>query len=160
MLTCYRTVAASLSRLVIMVRIATVGFDPNEDPSCEFYIKSRGGGEANLRTVVITGFLYWGVVECGISVLAACLPSLQFLFRGWSWKSILEFKSSQLQTYTSGSGNIHVNQGYDVAYGESRDDVSNSELIVRLPIPGREDSTPRFGTETYIMKDAQADRNV
>jgi hypothetical protein len=40
-----------------------------------------------LPLVVTTGYLYWGMVECGIAVIAACLPSLQFMTRTWSWKA-------------------------------------------------------------------------
>jgi hypothetical protein len=30
----------------------------------------------------------WGMVECGVAVFAACLPTLQSLLRKASWKSI------------------------------------------------------------------------
>lgn len=45
--------------------------------------------------VVITEYLYWGMIESGIGILAACLPTLQFLFRGWSGKSTISTTRSQ-----------------------------------------------------------------
>ncbi|KAH7324817.1 plasma membrane protein Pth11-like protein [Stachybotrys elegans] len=64
------TIIASLLRLFMMVRLYSIGFDANED-----------------GVLVTTGYLYWGMVECGIAVIAACLPSLQFMTRTWSWKA-------------------------------------------------------------------------
>ncbi|KAJ3552566.1 hypothetical protein NPX13_g11082 [Xylaria arbuscula] len=36
---------------------------------------------ANHRFVSITTSLYWGMVECSIGIIVACLPTIQFLFR-------------------------------------------------------------------------------
>ncbi|KAI1134910.1 plasma membrane protein Pth11-like protein [Hypoxylon sp. FL0543] len=104
------TVAASLARLIIMARIATVGFDAKED-----------------EVFVITEYLYWGIVECGVSIFAACLPSLQFLFRGWSWdsfiqttRSIFSRNYSKSQIFPVGKEEIYVNRECDVIYENNR----------------------------------------
>ncbi|KAK3336428.1 plasma membrane protein Pth11-like protein [Cercophora scortea] len=54
------TIVASSIRLMMEVKIATVGFDPNDDEILAF-----------------TTYLYWGMVECGIGLFAACLPIIQ-----------------------------------------------------------------------------------
>jgi hypothetical protein len=65
------TLVASLLRLAETVRLATVGFSPDED-----------------GVLVVTSFLYWGIVECSVAVFAACLPTLHIMFRGWSWDTL------------------------------------------------------------------------
>ncbi|CAH0022616.1 unnamed protein product [Clonostachys rhizophaga] len=50
-----------------MVKTYIVGFAEDEDPS---------------------SYLYWGMVECGVAVFAACLPTLQFLLRALSWETL------------------------------------------------------------------------
>ncbi|KAI1758263.1 plasma membrane protein Pth11-like protein [Xylaria castorea] len=66
------SVAASLTRLVFTARVREVGFDPNADP-----------------ILTITGEIYWGLVESTAAILAACLPTLQFMFRHSSWETIV-----------------------------------------------------------------------
>ncbi|KAI0378767.1 plasma membrane protein Pth11-like protein [Hypomontagnella monticulosa] len=62
--------AASLVRLVMMTEIITNSFKSNAD-----------------GLLSATQFLYWGLVESGVGITAACLPTLQFLFRSWSRSS-------------------------------------------------------------------------
>ncbi|KAI1661768.1 hypothetical protein F4813DRAFT_172578 [Daldinia decipiens] len=40
--------------------------------------------------VVVTEYLYWGIVEYGVGCFAACLPTLQFLFRHLSRAPIMK----------------------------------------------------------------------
>ncbi|KAI1379310.1 plasma membrane protein Pth11-like protein [Hypoxylon crocopeplum] len=91
-----------------------------------------GAAYANGRVVVITEYLYWGIVECGVSIFAACLPSLQFIFRGWSWdsfvrttKSIFSYNQSRSQLPSTVKQDIHVSHEYDIAY------MGNSNVLSR-----------------------------
>ncbi|KAI1387194.1 plasma membrane protein Pth11-like protein [Hypoxylon trugodes] len=65
---------ASVIRLgmmsIMMFRIGQPEFDPMNEGS------------------LLTEYLYWGLIELGIGVCAACLPTLQFLVRKRSPKSI------------------------------------------------------------------------
>ncbi|CAH0044707.1 unnamed protein product [Clonostachys solani] len=58
---------SSALRLATMVKTYIVGFAEDEDPS---------------------SYLYWGMVECGVAVFAACLPTLQFLLRALPWETL------------------------------------------------------------------------
>ncbi|KAH8156209.1 hypothetical protein CIB48_g12038 [Xylaria polymorpha] len=76
------SIVASLLRLINLARLVAQGF--------------TGDG-----LLVVTQYLYWGLVESGVAILAACLPTLQFLIRKHSWeptiratKNILSFKGS------------------------------------------------------------------
>ncbi|KAI0556236.1 plasma membrane protein Pth11-like protein [Xylaria curta] len=71
------SVAASLTRLVFTAKIVRRGFDPNDDP-----------------IFVITNGLYWGVVECSVGILAADLPTLQFIVRIPAWESLMSTSKS------------------------------------------------------------------
>ncbi|KAM7213671.1 hypothetical protein V8F06_010929, partial [Rhypophila decipiens] len=65
-------VVASLIRLIMQIRIMVQGLDPDAD-----------------AIPVITEYLYWGMIECGTGIFAACLPVLQSLFRNRAWASKL-----------------------------------------------------------------------
>ena len=67
--------------------------------------------------------MYFGMVECGIGVLAACLPTIQFLFRIWIWEpAILStktmFSSRTSRTLDSQNDGIYIDRTFDVAYAE------------------------------------------
>ncbi|TGJ82864.1 hypothetical protein E0Z10_g5903 [Xylaria hypoxylon] len=79
-------IITSLIRLVMMVKIVRVGFDPNEDGN-----------------LIVTEYLYWGIVETSIGVIAACLPTLQFLFRTLTWESIVRSTRGLIKSTFSGS---------------------------------------------------------
>ncbi|GAW17101.1 hypothetical protein ANO14919_065510 [Xylariales sp. No.14919] len=58
--------------------------------------------------VLITSIQYWGLVESGVAVFAACLPTLWILIKGWSWgpvavvaRNLAEFSNSSLQRLRS-----------------------------------------------------------
>ncbi|KAI1741276.1 hypothetical protein F4680DRAFT_72722 [Xylaria scruposa] len=65
------TVAVSLLRLVMTARLVIFGFDPDTDP-----------------VLLITSIEYWGLVESGVAIFAACLPTLWILIQGWSWRAV------------------------------------------------------------------------
>lgn len=97
------------------------------------------------------------MVECGVSILAACLPSLQILFRGYSWDTFVDIAkslfryNSRPQFHKASENTIHVSHGYNIAYTENNNSFSNSELV--LPITDPHNQQPKFRTETYVMKD-------
>ena len=49
--------------------------------------------------------MFWGMLEIGIAMVAACLPVLRPLFQGWSPESIIRSFRSQLSLRSIGSGN-------------------------------------------------------
>ncbi|RDA88966.1 hypothetical protein CP532_0705 [Ophiocordyceps camponoti-leonardi (nom. inval.)] len=76
------SIAASLTRLIMMIQIVYGGFDPSDD-----------------SIMVVTKYMYWGMVECGTGVTAACLSSLQVLARISSidsaWHSLVSVFTSR-----------------------------------------------------------------
>ncbi|KAI1747284.1 hypothetical protein F4782DRAFT_521660 [Xylaria castorea] len=85
------TVAVSLLRLVMTARLLVFGFDPDTD-----------------AILLITSIQYWGLVESGVAVFAACLPTLWILMKGWSWgpvatvaRNLADFSNSSLQRLRS-----------------------------------------------------------
>ncbi|KAK4224045.1 hypothetical protein QBC38DRAFT_486304 [Podospora fimiseda] len=71
------TVIASLLRLVNLIQIISSGFDPNLD-----------------EILVITEYLYWGMIECGVGICAACFPVFQVLFRDLPWNKVFSHPKS------------------------------------------------------------------
>ena len=49
--------------------------------------------------------MFWGMLEIGIAMVAACLPVLRPLFHGWSPESIIRSFRSQISLRSLGSGN-------------------------------------------------------
>ncbi|KAI5919787.1 hypothetical protein F4810DRAFT_714138 [Camillea tinctor] len=81
------TVAVSLLRLVLTANLVRFSFDPHVD-----------------AILLITALQYWGLVESGVAVSAACLPTLWVLIKGWSWdpvakaaKDLANFSNSSLR---------------------------------------------------------------
>ncbi|KAI0179363.1 plasma membrane protein Pth11-like protein [Hypoxylon sp. FL1284] len=140
------TAAASLARLIIMARIATVGFDPSED-----------------EILVITEYLYWGMIECGVSVFAACLPSLQFLFRGLSWtsfvestKSIFGYNLSKAPLNSASKDAISTDHIYNVSYTEDSSKARGAQNLVHVSSDNNEQK--QFASESYATDDIKGER--
>ncbi|KAH8896284.1 hypothetical protein GQ53DRAFT_819402 [Thozetella sp. PMI_491] len=81
-------IVASLIRMIMVVQLAVVGFDENED-----------------EILAITTSLYWGMVECGTGIIAACLPVFQALFRKMSWKAALRIIALSVRYKSSDTRN-------------------------------------------------------
>ncbi|KAI1142950.1 hypothetical protein F5Y05DRAFT_137255 [Hypoxylon sp. FL0543] len=135
--------AASLTRLLIIAKDvkAAVVYNPYED-----------------EILVITEYLYWGMIECGIGVFAACLPTILFLLRGWSPKTVISSAGSFLgsrpsrrQYMNASQQTIHVGQTFDIAYTKNQSAATNSSSgNYEQGIIGDE-YVPK--TETYPMRD-------
>ncbi|KAK4169820.1 plasma membrane protein Pth11-like protein [Cladorrhinum sp. PSN259] len=82
------TVIASLLRSIVLIKIVIGGFDPELD-----------------EILVITESLYWGMVECGVAICAACFPVSQVLFRDLPWNKVFSRPKS-----TSDNSDISVSQ--------------------------------------------------
>ncbi|KAI0002685.1 plasma membrane protein Pth11-like protein [Xylariaceae sp. FL0662B] len=110
------TIAASLTRLIITARAVGMRF-------------ATGSNEIR----IITLYLYWGMVECGIGVLAACLPTLSSLLRGLSWSLIVAKTKSLLTPLCSRSEfanmeehSIHTSSSADIQH--KRDNSISSTM--------------------------------
>ena len=113
----------------------------------------------DLSIVVITEYLYWGMIECGIGVFAACLPTLLFLLRGWSLKSVIGStgsfigsRPSRRQYMNTGSQQtIHVGQTFDIAYSKNQSTTTKSSSGTHAQGIVGDEYVPK--TETYPMRD-------
>lgn len=74
--------------------------------------------------VEVTACMYWGMVECGVGVVAACLPTIQFLFRIWVWEPAVVSTKSMFSSRTSrtldsqSKDAIYIDRTFNVAYAE------------------------------------------
>ncbi|KAB8290714.1 hypothetical protein EYC80_008353 [Monilinia laxa] len=84
-------VAASLTRLVFLSIAYKVGFDPSAD-----------------EDLTITGTLYWLMIEVGLGLFAACLPTIRFLFRGFSPESVISSIRSALSLHSLRSNRSRI----------------------------------------------------
>ncbi|KAI1098846.1 hypothetical protein F4804DRAFT_323640 [Jackrogersella minutella] len=82
-----------------------------------------------------TACMYWGMVECGVGVFAACLPTIQFLFRKFLWepavsstKSLFSSRSSDIQRDA-----ILVDQTFDIAYAKVHNNIGRETSPAYLP---------------------------
>ncbi|KAI1169854.1 hypothetical protein F4777DRAFT_571610 [Nemania sp. FL0916] len=78
------SIVASLLRLINLAKLVAQGFS--------------GDG-----LLVVTQYLYWGVVESGVAIIAACLPTLQFLIRKHSWEPTIEAMKNIFSVKSSSS---------------------------------------------------------
>ncbi|KAI0883286.1 uncharacterized protein GGS22DRAFT_38276 [Annulohypoxylon maeteangense] len=97
------TVIVSLIRFIMMAGSFIGNFDMTDD-----------------NILGVTACLYWGMVESGVGVFAACLPTIQFLFRKFIWEPALSSSKSLFSSRssrTAGSRDaIHVDQTFGVTY--------------------------------------------
>ena len=70
---------------------------------CSIPFKTVGNLLSHLGIVSI--LMFWGMLEIGIAMVAACLPVLRPLFQGWSPESIIRSFRSQISLKSIGSGN-------------------------------------------------------
>ncbi|KAI0890386.1 uncharacterized protein GGS22DRAFT_150763 [Annulohypoxylon maeteangense] len=80
------TIGASLARLLVITRDvhADVTYNPYED-----------------QILVITEYLYWGMIECSIGVFAACLPTLRYLVHKLSIRTVIDSTRSLFGSFPS-----------------------------------------------------------
>ncbi|KAG9236802.1 hypothetical protein BJ875DRAFT_503134 [Amylocarpus encephaloides] len=75
--------------------------------------------EAPDLTYYLTPIIYWPMIEAALGVVAACLPTLRPLFKGWSIESFMEgVRSTFTLRSTTGSAWERT--------GGSRDDVESA----------------------------------
>ncbi|OTA91473.1 hypothetical protein M434DRAFT_388481 [Hypoxylon sp. CO27-5] len=72
---------------------------------------------------LVTACMYWGMVECGVGVFAACLPTIQFLFRKFIWEPAASpikrmFSSRPSRSSETPKHSIYVDRSFNVAYVE------------------------------------------
>ncbi|KAI1101770.1 plasma membrane protein Pth11-like protein [Jackrogersella minutella] len=137
------TVAASLTRLVITVRALAGGWRHDGD-----------------EILAITLYLYWGMVECGVGIIAACLPTLTFLFSGLTWESVVT-TARRLSRYRLKSG--FTNLENDSLQMQSFNDTENQKTTIIVSastasssmfrVPATIGDEPFSGPESYIMQD-------
>ncbi|KAI0401687.1 hypothetical protein F4802DRAFT_579425 [Xylaria palmicola] len=101
------SIVASLLRLVNLAKLVAQGFS--------------GDG-----LLVVTQYLYWGLVESGVAILAACLPTLQFLIRKHSWEPTIQATKS---IFSFKGNSSWSRSGYtEEASGHSREHIEISTL--------------------------------
>jgi len=66
------SIAASIVKVIVSYEIANAGFNTNVDPD-----------------LTVSTILYWSMIEGGLAIIAACLPTLRFLVGKLSLDSIV-----------------------------------------------------------------------
>ena len=89
--------------------------------------------------------MFWGMLEIGIAMVAACLPVLRPLFQGWSPESIIRSFRSHISLRSIGSGN----KGSLDAKGSAKRTESET-AITGVPYAGK------FGHNTQVSIDVEA----
>ncbi|KAI1209955.1 uncharacterized protein F4807DRAFT_425033 [Annulohypoxylon truncatum] len=137
------TIGASLTRLLVITRDvhADVTYNPYED-----------------QILVITEYLYWGMIECGIGVFAACLPTLRYLIHRLSVRTVVDstrslFGSlpSALQYGNNSQENIYVDHSVNnCSYTETQ----NTRRCAKLPTLAKDASgvTPLPRIESHPLR--------
>lgn len=69
------------------------------------YIPSKIAGSLLTWLGIVSILMFWGMLEIGIAMVAACLPVLRPMFQGWSPESIIRSFRSQISVRSIGSGN-------------------------------------------------------
>ncbi|KAI0185279.1 plasma membrane protein Pth11-like protein [Xylaria flabelliformis] len=123
------SIVASLLRLINLARLVSQGFSADVD-----------------GLLVVTQYLYWGLVESAVGIVAACLPTLQFLIRRHSWEPTLRVTRS-IFSFKSRSGYAMENSG------QSHEEIEVAPLSHSDTNPKKSNSTTKlsFGGTPYSM---------
>ncbi|KAI1171479.1 hypothetical protein F4777DRAFT_53726 [Nemania sp. FL0916] len=151
------TVAASLTRLVLTARILAVGYDRDADPICESKITCYETHAYGI-SVLVTSFVYWGMVESGIAVFVACLPTLWMFSRWAAWTPLVRVITDLANSSLSSLGLLRTrNSKRSVEHGTNQHAPRKSSASTlsaynpaRARIPQGEDITPNY--ETYPLR--------
>lgn len=68
------------------------------------FIPSKAAGSLLTRSGIVSILMFWGMLEIGIAMVAACLPVLRPLFQGCSPDSIIKSFCSQMSVKSIGGG--------------------------------------------------------
>jgi hypothetical protein len=82
-------------------RVVTEGYSPDIDP-IRTYVSSIQIDISNFAKVLVSSFIYWGMVESGIAVAVASLPTLWFFFKGGHWNFVVKTIRSIGESSASG----------------------------------------------------------
>ncbi|KAF4624982.1 hypothetical protein G7Y89_g13188 [Cudoniella acicularis] len=106
-------VAASALRLVFVSQAVNEGFNPRDD-----------------EDLTITGLLYWLLVEVCLGLLAACLPTIRFLFKGLSPDSVINSIRSafSLHSFRSNRSRLY-DDTTNPQTGENASNASNTHIV-------------------------------
>ncbi|KAI2601838.1 hypothetical protein GGR54DRAFT_580533 [Hypoxylon sp. NC1633] len=102
----------------------------------------------------VTACMYWGVVECGLGVLAACLPTIQFLFKKFVWEPAVNTTKSMFSSRSSDSiiphkDVIHVNQSFGIEYAKANGSFSPTTSPMHAANDSNEQFIPTDGHATW-----------
>ncbi|KAG8157635.1 hypothetical protein KVR01_012677 [Diaporthe batatas] len=141
------TVTASIVRLALIIPLVFTLYE----------------ADVNHRFVSITTSVYWGMVEAGIGILVACLPTLQFMLRKNRWRAIIGQPVSAQQASTGNSiphsfklklgsnPEIQVDRTFDVTY----DNMDTNPILSQAPNVTQNNRTSEGGTDDIEMQGFQ-----
>ncbi len=143
--------------MVVSFEITNAGLNTNVDPD-RLYLPLEVVDPADCVQVTVSTILYWSMIEAGLAIIAACLPTLQFLIRKVSLDSVVSSVRSALSLHSMRSQQpesrpmgpyTSIQAGGEVAsitpiVGES----NPSDVLVT----GSMDGPPAQGNGIYITK--------
>ncbi|KAI6083842.1 hypothetical protein F4821DRAFT_182915 [Hypoxylon rubiginosum] len=140
------TVAASLTRTVLTAQILTVGYTDDVDP-----------------ILLVTSFIYWGMVESGVAIFVACLPTLWIYSKGSSWTPLVKvarsiasssISSLRLLTTRRSKESIRIDNSFDTEYIRKRS-VSTPSDSRSVNIQRVQSNNINTAQETYPLRNVK-----
>ncbi|KAI0888264.1 uncharacterized protein GGS22DRAFT_155443 [Annulohypoxylon maeteangense] len=135
------TIATSLVRVVVVSKIVAIGLATDSD-----------------QVLTITAYVYWGMVETGIGILVACLPTLAFLFKDITFKSIMTatkrlFCKVHLNSTSLDNDSIQAQSLSNDIYQKKTSISTKSNLSSRPWMLATSGDDPMLDQDSYAMKD-------
>ncbi|KAI2614960.1 plasma membrane protein Pth11-like protein [Hypoxylon sp. NC1633] len=137
------TVIASLIRLVETAKLRAVGITPGAD-----------------AILTVTDYLYWGMIEIGIGVFAACLPTVQSLFRGWSWDPILRSARGVLSSTGSATRFLRTRSSKRTMQADQTAESARNGSLSQSEPSSIKNQARSHSTETYSLENVKAEQMV
>lgn len=113
--------------MVVYIQSLNVEFQEKADIDCKCKTRSSHAYANGLVIVLSTNGVYWCIIEAGLGLTAACLPTLYGLFRTKALESIVRSVRSIASLGSSGAGSQRSQRSRGFSYkGDARDTSTTS----------------------------------
>lgn len=117
--------------MVVYIQSLNVEFAEKADIDCECKTRSSHALANGLGIVLSTNGVYWCIIEAGLGLTAACLPTLYGLFRTKALESIVRSVRSIASLGSSPAASQRSDRSRGFSYkGEARDGSTTSHAEI------------------------------
>lgn len=114
---------------------------------------------SNFRAVLISTSMYWGMIEMGLSIIAACLPTLRPLIGDPGVQTIYENARSYIRPRSKGSSLDNRDSGYTFTKFNSKRTTPLNQTVTTNIYPASDTESQSEAPEHMIAVQEKIEQN-